>query len=370
MKASLRILYFVASASRRPVAKTVEKALQPTLQEFNCEICYATLHSQEALDRHKSLHTKSWWPATSPQRLKSEIHPQNSFSDSANCMDLLAKPIQKATSNSVTPTQFQLQSPPKRNNQFQTDSSVRDLCKVTSSPKNVPKSQQKLYSCTFCFSPLETEKMLNMHLAEFHNFDGSVSQNSQSQGQDKCVKLEPGTSPPDEKIARKLKYKCSKCSYKNYFQEVKQHQRTVHSECEYMCDYLLCTYLFTTPNGLRKHMLKSHDEPNPFVCEICEQIFFLQESLDEHTCGRSPISKGKSHICRYKCGYRAPSDWDVKRHAKKHCVLNPDIIVKCRQCKVEIPQGDFQQHKEDHHKQELVNTRRNLRQRNANGKVA
>ena len=145
------------------------------------------------------------------------------------------------------------------------------------------------------------------------------------------VKMEPGTSPPI--AGSQQKYKCSKCNYRNVYDEVKQHQRMLHTDCEFMCNYTLYTYLFTTANGLRKHMSKKHEKP-PF-----------------------------------KCGYRAKSNWDVNRHGNDHCVLNPDRKVKCRQCNMFIAQSEIAQHKEEYHQPELVNTRRNLRQRDNSGKV-
>ena len=174
------------------------------------------------------------------------------------------------------------------------------------------------------------------------------------------VKMEPGTSPPI--LGSQQKYKCSKCNYRNVYDEVKQHQRTLRTECEFMCDYTLCTYLFTTANGLRKHMFKNHRQTNPFVCEICEQIFLKCETLELHTCHKLPISKGKSLQCKFKCRYRAKSTWDVNRHGNEHCVLNPDHKVKCRQCNVFIAQSEIAQHKEEYQQPALVNTRRNLRQ--------
>ena len=150
---------------------------------------------------------------------------------------------------------------------------------------------------------------------------------------------------------------------------MKQHQRMLHTDCEFMCDYTLCTYLFTTANELRKHMSKNHGQHNPFVCEICEQIFFQHETLEAHTCRKSPISKGKSLQCKFKCRYRAKSNWDVNHHGNDHCVLNPDRKVKCRQCNMFIAQSEIAQHKEEYHQPELVNTRRNLRQRDNSGKV-
>ena len=181
------------------------------------------------------------------------------------------------------------------------------------------------------------------------------------------VKMEPGTSPPI--VGSQQKYKCSKCNYRNVYDKVKQHQRMLHMDCEFMCDYTLCTYLFTTPNGLRKHMSKNHSQNNPFVCEICEQIFLQHETLETHTCCKSPISKGKSLQCKFKCGYRAKSNWDVNCHGNEHYVLNPDRKVKCRQCNMFIAQSEIAQHKEDYHQPELVNTRRNLRQCDNTGKV-
>ena len=126
---------------------------------------------------------------------------------------------------------------------------------------------------------------------------------------------------------------------------------------------------FTTPNGLRKHMFKNHGQTNPFVCEICEQLFLQHESLELHTCHKLPISKGKSLQCKFKCGYRAKSTWDINCHGNEHCVLNPDCNVKCRQCNVFIAQSEIAQHKEEYHQPELVNTRCNLRQHDNSGKV-
>ena len=169
--------------------------------------------------------------------------------------------------------------------------------KVTESPKVISKSQQKLITCMFCYLPLGTEKLLNAHLVEKHEFadvgscnSNAVPQNSNNTvnnvpDQDSIVKIEPGTLPPI--LGSQQRYKCSKCNYKNYYNEVKQHQRMLHTDCKFMCDYILCTYLFTTANGLRKHMFKNHGQTNAFVCEICEQIFLQHETLDLHTCRKS-----------------------------------------------------------------------------------
>ena len=226
---------------------------------------------------------------------------------------------------------------------------------------------------------MATEKLLNAHLLEKHQFANAGSHNSNAMSRNSndsvnnapdhetVVKMEPGTSPPI--AGSQQKYKCSKCNYRNVYDEVKQHQRMLHMDCEFMCDYTLCTYLFTTPNGLRKHMSKNHGQNNPFVCEISEQIFLQCETLEAHTCHKSPISKGKSLQCKFKCRYRAKSNWDVNRHGNEHCVLNPDHKVKCRQCNVFIAQSEIAQHKEDYHQPALVNTRHNLRQHDNTGKV-
>ena len=147
-------------------------------------------------------------------------------------------------------------------------------------------------------------------MLEKHQFADAGSRNSNESvnnapDHETVVKMEPGTSPPI--AGSQQKYKCSKCNYRNVYDEVKQHPRMLHMDCEFMCDYTLCTYLFTTPNGLRKHMSKNHGQNNPFVCEICEQIFLLRETLEVHTC-RKPISKGKSLQCKFKCRYRAKSN--------------------------------------------------------------
>ena len=251
-------------------------------------------------------------------------------------------------------------------------------------PKHIPKSQQNLFNCSFCFLPLENEKNLNAHLLQQHNYDPSLSQNDNnvdlSPKENKIIKLEPGTSPPNPESAEKIKYKCTKCSFRNTYAVVKEHQHMEHSDCGYMCDYTLCTYLFTTVNGLRKHLLKSHGKKNPFVCEICEKIFYFRGNYKGHECGKSPIAGGKRFQCKFKCGYRASTEWDVKRHTQNHCPLNPKIMVRCRICKKDFGQFDFPVHKEQYHQKELVQTRHNadavyrnersLRQRDENGKVA
>ena len=139
--------------------------------------------------------------------------------------------------------------------------------KLTESPKVISKSQQKLITCTFCYLPLATEKLLNAHLLEQHKFADVGSHNSKAVSRNSndavnnvpdhnsVVKMEPGTSPPI--LGSQQKYKCSKCNYKNVYEEVKQHQRMLHTDCEFMCDYTLCTNLFTTANGFRKHMFKN-----------------------------------------------------------------------------------------------------------------
>ena len=90
-----------------------------------------------------------------------------------------------------------------------------------------------------------------------------------------CIKLEPGTSPPNPESAEKIKYKCTKCSFRNTYTVVKEHQVRQHSDCSYMCNYTMCTYLFTTVNGIKKHLLKSHSENNPFMCEFGEKVFYF-----------------------------------------------------------------------------------------------
>ena len=166
--------------------------------------------------------------------------------------------------------------------------------KLTDSPKVISKSQQKLITCTFCFLPLATEKLLNAHLLEKHQFANAGSCNSNAMScnlndsvnnapdHKTVVKMESGTSLPI--LGSQQKYKCSKCNYRNVYDEVKQHQRMLHMDCEFMCDYTLCTYLFTTANGLRKHMFKNHGQNNLFVWEICVQIFLQHETLEAHTC--------------------------------------------------------------------------------------
>ena len=290
----------------------------------------------------------------------------------------------------LTPTKYQSPSHFQTPSKFQspTQSQIAssplkiDLLakkKLTDSPKVIAKSQQKLITCTFCFLPLATEKLLKAHLLEKHQLANAGSHNSNAMSRNSnnsvnnvpdhetLVKMEPGTLTPI--VGSQQKYKCSKCNYRNVYDEVKQHQRMLHTDCEFMCDYTLCTYLFTTANGLRKHMSKNHGQHNPFICEICGQIFLQHETLEAHTCCRSPISKGKSLQCKFKCGYRAKSNWDVNRHGNEHCVLNPDCKVKCRQCNVFIAQSEIAQHKEEYHQPELVNTRRNLRQCDNSGKV-
>ena len=396
------MLSFPASAGRRPAAKSVKEAIETVVepsQQFTCNICFATLQSRDALNRHRQIHPKTWWPSTEysgkgnnsnlnspPQPFRqSEMRPQNLCSnlDRANISQAtsgnfrnssqFSKPVFTTPQKSLAPSKFAT-STKHTNVQNETPSGALDLCIEKPrgfSEKDLPKSQQKLISCTFCFLPLETPKMLQTHLAKEHSFTGTASQNSNKSitSPNNCVKLEPGTSPPDEKNARNQKYKCNKCPFRNYYAEVKQHQKDVHSECEFMCDYILCTYVFTTAQGLRKHMLKSHGEKNPFVCEICEQIFYLRETLNDHICGKSPISKGKSRVCPYKCGYRAHTEWDIKRPSSDHCVLNPGRTIKCRQCKINVKQFDLPEHKEEFHSDQLVNTRRKLRERDSTGKV-
>ena len=290
----------------------------------------------------------------------------------------------------LTPTKYQspshFQTPSKFQSPMQSQIASSPLKidllvkkKLTDSLKVIAKSQQKLITCTFCFLPLATEKLLNAHLLEKHQFAdaGSCNSNAMSRNSndsvnnapdhETVVKMEPETSPPI--AGSQQKYRYSKCNYRNVYDKVKQHRRMLHMDCKFMCDYTLCTYLFTTANGLRKHMSKNHGQNNPFVCEICEQIFLQHETLEAHTCHKSPISKGKSLQCKFKCGYKAKSNWDVNRHGNDHCVLNPDRKVKCRQCNMFIAQSEIAQHKEDYHQPELVNTRRNLRQCDNTGKV-
>ena len=74
-----------------------------------------------------------------------------------------------------TPTKFQTPVKEQTPNKFQSSSNFPTSLV---SQKNIPKSQQKLYICTFGYLPLCMEKLLNIHLAELHNFSGSGSRNS------------------------------------------------------------------------------------------------------------------------------------------------------------------------------------------------
>ena len=389
------------------------EAQSPDPEDFVCDICRASISSEQQLVKHRQIHSQSWWPSTRaygnnslvspPRHTLIDTHPQNSsevlnniFGSKLTTPSKFQNTFRDEENSSphsnqfLTPTKYQspshFQTPSKFQSPMQSQIASSPLeidllvkKKLTDSLKVIAKSQQKLITCTFCFLPLATEKLLKAHLLEKHQFADVGSRNSNAMSRNSndsvnngpdhetVVKMEPGTSPPI--AGSQQKYKCSKCNYRNVYDEVKQHQRMLHTDCKFMCDYTLCTYLFTTANGLRKHMSKNHGQHNPFICEICEQIFLQCETLEVHTCRKSPISKGKSLQCKFKCGYRAKSNWDVNRHGNDHCVLNPDRKVKCRQCNMFIAQSEIAQHKEEYHQPELVNTRRNLRQCDNSGKV-
>ena len=369
------------------------EAESPDPEDFICDICHTSISSEQQLVKHRQIHLQSWWPSTrtraygnnslvSPsQHTLIDTHLQNSsevlnniFGSKLTTPSKFQNTFRDEENSSphsnqfLTPTKYQspshFQTPSKFQNpkifQSPTQSQIAssplqiDLLakkKLTDSPKVIAKSQQKLIICTFCFLPLATEKLLNAHLLEKHQFAdaGSCNSNAMSRNSndsvnnapdhETVVKMEPETSPPI--VGSQQKYKCSKCNYRNVYDKVKQHQTTLHTDCEFMCDNTLCTYLFTTANGLRKHMSKNHGQNNPFVCEICEQIFLQCETLEVHTCHKSPISKGKSLQCKFKCGYRAKSNWDVNCHGNDHCILNPDRKVKCRQCNMFIAQSEM-----------------------------
>ena len=469
---------FVVSNSRRPAPKSIDEARRTygpisEVKDFSCDICFVTLDSEQALRKHRSLHSTSWWPqltlrndsgktsinsppqphrhsdtasseenfvnhnaSHSPMSVNSiplsqsprnfsgysgspssslsshtslqnqpprnfsgySASPSSSFSSHTSFLSqsprnfsaTSSSPLSSYSSNCSTPSPFKIPVPVTPSKLSTTPTKYLAPLNLSTqknkaeSSKNIPKSQQKLLTCTFCFLPLESQSALNTHLVSAHSFHGSVSpqskqvsQNSAEQDSDipqspeeTFIKAEPGLSPfgDDDKSCNK-KLKCSKCSFKNNYEEVKQHQTAVHTDCEYMCDYSLCTFLFAKPSGLRKHLLKLHDEPDPYVCEICENMFSVRENYENHVCGKSPVTKGKSYICAYKCGYRSRSQWDVKRHSTKYCILNKSIVVKCKMCKNEFKQGDMPAHKEVCEQEQAESTRRKLRQRDGQGKV-
>ena len=303
----------------------LDDAQSPDPEDFVCDICRASISYEQQLVKHRQIHSQSWWPSTRtrasgnnslvspPWRTLIDMHLQNSsealnhiFGSKFTTPSKFQNTFRDEENSSphsnqfLTPTKYQSpthsQTPSKFPNPkiFQSPMQSQDASspleidllakkKLTDSPKVIAKSQQKLITCTFCFLSLATEKLLNAHLLEKHQFADTGSRNSNSVSRysndsvnnvpdhETVVKMEPGTSPPI--LGSQQKYKCSKCNYRNVYDEVKQHQRTLHTDCEFMCDYTLCTYLFTTANGLRKHMFKNHGQTNPFVVKFVSKYF-------------------------------------------------------------------------------------------------
>ena len=148
---------------------------------------------------------------TTPSKFQNTFRDKENFSPHSN--QFLTPTKYQSPSQFQTPSKFQtpkiFQSPMQ--SQIASSPLKIDLLakkKLTDSPKVIAKSKQKLIICTFCFLPLATEKLLNAHLLEKHQFADAGSCNSNAMScnsndsvnnaphHETVVKMEPGTSPP------------------------------------------------------------------------------------------------------------------------------------------------------------------------------
>ena len=258
-KTLLFFFFFAANPQRHPAKKTLVEAQSPDPEDFVFDICCASISSEQQLVKHRQIHSQSWWPSTrtraysnnslvSPPRhtlidmhlqnlsealnhifgskLTTPSKFQNTFRDEENSSphsnQFLTPTKYQSPSHFQTPSKFQnpkiFQSPTQSQN---ASSPLKiDLLakkKLTDSPKVISKSQQKLITCTFCFLPLATEKLLNAHLLEKHQFANAGSCNSNAMScnsndsvnnapdHETVVKMEPGTSPPISGSRQKYK---------------------------------------------------------------------------------------------------------------------------------------------------------------------
>ena len=218
------------------------EAQSPDPEDFVCNICHASISSEQQLVKHRQIHLQSWWPLTRaygnnslvspPQCTLIDTHLQNSsevlnniFGSKLTTPSKFQNTFRDKENSSphsnqfLTPTKYQSPSHFQTPSKFQspTQSQIAssplkiDLLvkkKLTDSLKVIAKSQQKLIICTFCFLPLATEKLLKAHLLERHQFAdaGSCNSNAMSHNSndsvnnvpdhETVVKMEPRTSLP------------------------------------------------------------------------------------------------------------------------------------------------------------------------------
>lgn len=107
-------------------------------------------------------------------------------------------------------------------------------------------------------------------------------------------------------------YGCDKCGKQFTTPIHLKHHKQVHETAKkYQCS--LCSTMFTSLSGLKKHMLRYHSEQRPHACESCGKSFVCNSELVMHTLKAHSTIKISCPICQAKFSHRRL----LKNHFKK-----------------------------------------------------
>lgn len=116
------------------------------------------------------------------------------------------------------------------------------------------------------------------------------------------------------------KHECFLC-YRKYTNErhLNRHMVTIHTKDKPHKCPRECGERFHYPDAVKWHLIKSHNEPAPFNCSVCDKKFIHRQVMETHSKGHET---GFAVLCPV-CGKSVSAARHLKRHLRTHSDEKP-----------------------------------------------
>ena len=209
--------------------------------------------------------------------------------------------------------------------------------------------KEKPKKCDICGLAYAYSHSLNKHIRENHDFDfiGYPCDKCEFLGQTKTKieyhkKIQHG--PKDEQT-----FACEPCgkTYNNR-SSLRHHNRSMHMKITYNCEH--CDSTFTHQSSKTKHIKEYHPKDGiakEHKCELCGKVVATNEILKKHLKAVHSDRQEKPHVCP-ECNFKAKEPRKLKYHIKTvHLKIQS---FKCDICEEAFTyQCTLQRHKRSKH---------------------
>ena len=137
---------------------------------------------------------------------------------------------------------------------------------------------------------------------------------------------------PNQLMEQESTFLPAKCAdFQQTLPSFTDHYYVTHKEMVFICKIEKCGCFYFSQNGLRLHCKSRHYDE--LACPTCGTICLLPAAYTVHM----EKHNSKSSIICSACSKTFTRVNDKDKHFKYRCPRNPNRIIKCKNCNVEIP---------------------------------